>query len=127
METVAGKPVVVLPGVFNPKLFQTGEFMIETLNERWIPAGSTVLDMGPGSGIGAVFAAQWARRVGALDISPAAVRCARIHVFLHGLEDRVEVCQGDLFEPVRGERFDVVLFNPPYLRGEPRDDLERAP
>lgn len=126
METVAGKPIVVLPGVFNPKIFQTGEFLAETLNERWIPPGSTVLDMGTGSGVGAVFAAQWARRVVAVDISPTAVRCAQINVLLHGLEDRVEVYQGDLFEPIPGERFDVVLFNPPYLRGEPRDDLERA-
>lgn len=126
VETVAGRPLVVLPGVFNPKLFGTGEFLVETLSERWVPPGSTVLDMGTGAGVGAVFAAQWAHRVVAVDISPAAVRCARINVLLHGLEDRVEVRKGDLFEPVRGERFDVILFNPPYLRGEPRDDLERA-
>ena len=126
IETVAGTPLVVLPGVFNPKLFQTGEFLAETLSERWVPPGSTVLDMGTGSGVGAVFAARWARRVVAVDISPTAVRCARINVLLHGLEDRVEVRAGDLFEPVRGERFDVILFNPPYLRGRPRNELERA-
>jgi methylase of polypeptide subunit release factors len=100
IETVAGTPLVVLPGVFNPKLFQTGEFLAETLSERWVPPGSTVLDMGTGSGVGAVFAARWARRVVAVDISPTAVRCARINVLLHGLEDRVEVRAGDLFEPL---------------------------
>jgi methylase of polypeptide subunit release factors len=34
--------------------------------------------------------------------------------------------RGDLFEPVAGERFDRVLFNPPFHFGEPADDAERA-
>ncbi len=126
LEEVAGKPILVLPGVFNPKLFRTGEFLVETLNARLIPPGATVLDMGTGSGVGAVFAAQWAGCVVAVDINPAAVRCARINALLNQVDDRVEVRQGDLFEPVRGEQFDVVLFNPPFFRGTPRSDLERA-
>lgn len=126
LEEVTGTPIVVLPGVFNPKLFRTGEFLVETLSSRLVPPGSTVLDMGTGSGVGAVFAARWARRVVAVDINPAAVRCARINALLHRVEDRVEVREGDLFEPACGEQFDVVLFNPPFLRGEPRNDLERA-
>ena len=34
--------------------------------------------------------------------------------------------EGDLFGPVNGERFDLILFNPPFYRGEPRDALDRA-
>ncbi len=126
LERVAGRPMLVLPQVFNPTLFRSGEFLAECLNERLIPTGSTVLDMGTGSGVGAVFAAAWARHVVAVDINPSAVRCARINVLLHGLEERVEVRHGDLFGPVSGERFDTVLFNPPYYGGEPDTDLERA-
>jgi len=126
VEEIAGTPILVLPDVFNPKLFRTGEFLVETLDSRLIPPDSTVLDMGTGSGVGAVFAARWARRVVAVDINPAAVRCARINALLHQLDDRVEVRQGNLFEPACGEQFDVVLFNPPFFRGEPRSDLERA-
>ncbi|MFQ5593398.1 MAG: methyltransferase [Anaerolineae bacterium] len=126
LEEVAGTPILVLPSVFNPKLFRTGEFLVETLDARLIPPGSTVLDMGTGSGVGAVFAARWARRVVAVDINPAAVRCARINALLHQVEDRIEVRQGDLFEPACSEQFDVVLFNPPFFHGEPRNDLERA-
>ena len=126
LEEVAGTPILVLPGVFNPKLFRTGEFLVETLDSRLIPPGATVLDMGTGSGVGAVFAARRAHRVVAVDINPAAVRCARINALLHQVEDRVEVRQGDLFEPACGEQFDVVLFNPPFFRGEPGSDLERA-
>jgi methylase of polypeptide subunit release factors len=36
------------------------------------------------------------------------------------------VRHGDLFAPVAGERFDLVLFNPPFLRGTPRNDRDRA-
>lgn len=126
LEEVAGKPILVLPGVFNPKLFRSGEFLAQTLDAQLISPGSTVLDMGTGSGVGAVFAAWWARRVVAVDVNPAAVRCAQINALLNHVEDRVEVQAGDLFGPVQGEKFDIVLFNPPFFRGEAQSELERA-
>lgn len=126
LEQVAGFPLLILPEVLNPKLFQTGEFIAQTLNERWVPVGSAVLDMGTGSGIGAVAAARWAGRVVALDINPAAVRCAQINSLLNGVDEKVCVYQSDLFAAVPEERFDVILFNPPYYRGEPKNMLDRA-
>jgi HemK-related putative methylase len=126
LEEVAGRPILLLPEVFNPKLFRTGEFLVRALDQRLIPAGSTVLDMGTGSGIGAICAARWAQRVVAVDVNPSAVRCARINVLLNEVEERVEVRQGDLFGPVAREQFDVVLFNPPFFLGEPRGSLEGA-
>jgi HemK-related putative methylase len=126
LEDVAGRPILVLPGVFNPKLLRTGELLARTLDARLVPPGSTALDMGTGSGIGAVFAAQLAGKVVAVDVNPAAVRCARINVLLNRVEERVDVLEGDLFAPVGAQRFDVVLFNPPYYRGTPKDNLDKA-
>ncbi len=126
LESVAGKPFLILPNVFNPTLFYSSEMLVETLNELQAPEGSSVLDMGAGSGIGAVFAARWAGRVTAVDINPDAVRCARINALLNGVEDIVTAVQGDLFAPVAGETFDVILFNPPYYRGEPNSTLDHA-
>jgi HemK-related putative methylase len=128
LETIAGEPILVLSDVFNPKIFWSGEFLAEALlaDPTLVPDGATVLDMGTGSGVGAVFAAKRARRVLGVDVNPEAVRSARINALLHRVEDRVEVREGDLFGPVGGERFDRILFNPPYLRREPRDWLERA-
>jgi release factor glutamine methyltransferase len=128
LVTIAGQPILVLPDVFNPKLFWSGEFLAESLlaDPTLVPLGTTVLDMGTGSGVGAVFAALRARRVLGVDVNPAAVRSARINAILHRVEDRVDVIEGDLFAPVGGERFDRVLFNPPYFRGEPRDLFDRA-
>lgn len=126
LETVAGRPFLILPEVFNPTLFLTSEFMVSTFNKHLVPPGAQVLDMGTGSGIGAIFAAQWAQSVVAVDINPEAVRCATINILLNNLEDCVNVRQSDLFTAVAGQQFDVVLFNPPYYRGQPRPGFDQA-
>lgn len=126
LEWVGGKPFLVLPEVFNPGLFPTGAFLAQQVSARRLPPDAAVLDMGAGAGIGAVFAAEVARRVVAVDINPEAARCARINALLNRVEDRVAVCEGDLFEPVQGQRFDLVLFNPPFYQGEPRGLYDHA-
>jgi HemK-related putative methylase len=126
LETVAGFPLLVLPDVLNPALFHSGDFLARALNAALIPPGARVLDMGTGSGIAALSAARWSSAVTAADINPAAVRCARINVLLNDLEDRVRVLQSDLFDSLSGEQFDVIIFNPPYLDGNPVTAFERA-
>ncbi|HEX2163530.1 MAG TPA: methyltransferase, partial [Thermoanaerobaculia bacterium] len=83
-------------------------------------------DLGTGSGLGALAAARRGFRVVATDLNPAAVAAARANAAANGFADRIEVRHGDLFAPVAGERFDLVLFNPPYFRGAPRDEADRA-
>jgi len=126
LERVGDTPLLVIPSVFNPRLLRTGAYFAENLGAHVIVPGCEVLDMGTGSGVGALFAARHARRVVAVDINPAAVRCAQLNATLNHLEHRIEVRGGDLFVPVQGERFDRVLFNPPFVRGIPRNDRERA-
>ena len=126
VERVHGVPFLVTPTVFNPKRLRTGEFFASQLQVDVIGSDSEVLDMGTGSGVCALFAAQHARRVVAVDINAAAVRCARINALLNNLEDRVDARHGDLYGPVAGERFDLILFNPPFIIGEPRNDRDRA-
>jgi release factor glutamine methyltransferase len=62
----------------------------------------------------------------AVDVSPAAVRCARLNALLNDLDERVDVREGDLFASLEGERFDLVLFNPPFLLGSPKDHRDAA-
>lgn len=126
LERVHGVPLLVTPSVFNPRLPRTGAFLAEQLDARVLTGNMEVLDMGTGSGVCAIFAAHHSRRVVAVDVNAAAVRCARINVALNQLEDRIEVRHGDLFAAVAGERFDLIVFNPPFLRGTPRDDRDRA-
>jgi len=126
LETILNKDVLVLPGVMNPKLFRTGAFLAEHLNRNSVSGDSQVLDMGTGSGIAALFAATWARHVTAVDINPAAVKCARINAMLHDLQNKMTVVQGDLFDAVADKRFDLIVFNAPYLEGKPENDFEKA-
>lgn len=119
IEQVAGMPLVVLPHVFNPRVLRSGAFFAEQIASGLVHPGQTVLDLGTGSGICAIAAAQRSDRVIAVDINPDAVRCTRVNTLLNRVEERVDVRQGDLFAPVAGERFDVVLFNPPYYVGTP--------
>jgi HemK-related putative methylase len=126
LERVLGVPFIVTPSVFNPKVPRTGEFLASMLNSTLVDRDAEVLDMGTGSGVCAVIAARHARRVVAVDINAAAVRCADINARLNHLEHKIEVRHGDLFAPVSAERFDLICFNPPFLRGTPRDDRDRA-
>jgi release factor glutamine methyltransferase len=126
VEEVAGHAIVVLPTVFNPRVFRSGAFFAESLDSSLIPPGSSVLDLGTGSGVLGVVAAAWAGSVVATDLNPAAVRCVRVNALLSGREQQIDARLGDLFAPVNGERFDAVLFNPPYYRGTPQTDFERA-
>lgn len=128
LERIDGVPLVSLPEVLNPVVFRSGELLARTVAASPLaePSKQRALDMGTGTGVGAVFLARRGWRVVAVDLNAEAVRCARINVLLNRLEDRVEVRLGDLFEPVAGERFDLVLFNPPFFRGEPKDLFDLA-
>ncbi|MEK7244164.1 MAG: HemK/PrmC family methyltransferase, partial [Thermodesulfobacteriota bacterium] len=75
-----------------------------------------ILDIGTGSGaIGVVLARELpAARVGATDISAAALSVARRNALVHGVADRVDFFQGDLLAAVSGN-FDIICSNPPYI------------
>jgi len=77
------------------------------------PDGSA-LDLGTGNGFQAFLAAQHSERVVATDRNPRAVEMAAFNVELNDL-DAVECREGDLFEPVAGETFDLIVSNPPFV------------
>ena len=77
------------------------------------PVG-VALDVGTGCGVQALVMARHARRVIATDISQRALAVARLNAAINGVEN-VELRRGDLFEPVRGERFDLIVCNPPFV------------
>ena len=77
--------------------------------------GASVLDLGTGSGVQGVLAARWAGRVVSVDINPRALDFARMNGMLNGVLERMEFHLGSLYEPVAGQRFDVILANPPFV------------
>jgi release factor glutamine methyltransferase len=86
--------------------------------------GLRVIDIGTGSGaIGVVLAGELpAARVTLTDISPGALAVARRNAVTHGVSDRMEFIQGDLFATAFGD-FDIVCSNPPYIQEEEYDLL----
>jgi methylase of polypeptide subunit release factors len=73
-----------------------------------------VLDLGTGCGIQALRARRYADAVVATDISERALRFTRLNALLNGVAG-IQTRPGSLFEPVRGERFDRVVSNPPFV------------
>jgi methylase of polypeptide subunit release factors len=119
-----GAPILVLPQVYVP----FDQTIVNLLDEHLQVGGSDyVLDMGTGTGVLALVAAKkGARKVVATDILGNAVENARLNVERLGLSDVVEVRDaGDLFEPAP-EKFDVIIFNPPWIVGKPRNTYDRA-
>lgn len=75
-----------------------------------------VLDLGTGSGILALLASGRAQAVVATDLNDKAVTYARFNAKLNNLEN--VICRkGSLFEPVREDRFQHIVCNPPYVIG----------
>jgi release factor glutamine methyltransferase len=64
-------------------------------------------------------------RVIAADISEPALKIARDNVRKYELNDRIELHQGDLFEPVTGQVFDMIVSNPPYVSDSEYEKLDQ--
>jgi release factor glutamine methyltransferase len=116
-----------LPGVFQPP---SDAWMLSRYFERErLAVGRRVLDVCTGSGVLAIAAAlAGASEVTAVDISRRAVAAVRLNAALNRV--RVEAVRGDLFAPLEGRRFDLIVSNPPYLPGDiaalPGSGLARA-
>lgn len=118
-----------LPGTY-PAQGDT-QLLAGTMERRGLAEGRRVLDLCTGTGALALAAARaGAREVVAVDLSRRVAFNARLNARLDELRDRrpgrarVEVRRGDLMAPVAGERFDLVLANPPYVPA-PSEDLPR--
>jgi len=75
------------------------------------------LDLGTGCGVQSLHLARHAREVVATDLNPRALTLARLTADLNGVE--VDLRHGDLYAPVAGELFDLVVTNPPYVLSPP--------
>jgi ribosomal protein L3 glutamine methyltransferase len=78
---------------------------------------SSVLDLCTGSGCLAILAANLFHNatIDACDLSNDALDVARINLKEHDLEDRITLHHGNLFAPLKGQKFDLIISNPPYV------------
>ncbi|MBL9081947.1 MAG: peptide chain release factor N(5)-glutamine methyltransferase [Planctomycetales bacterium] len=90
--------------------------------------GLQIADVGTGSGILAVCAALKIpqAKVTAIDVSPAALAVAERNAVAHGVTERIEFVESDLFAKVPAERkFDFIVSNPPYIMTSEMAELDR--
>lgn len=80
----------------------------------------SALDLGAGCGVQSLHLARHAQRVVATDLNPRANELAAWTYRLSGIAPEQRL--GSLFEPVAGERFDLIVTNPPYVMSPPRAD-----
>ena len=120
-----------------------GKFEIETDDLVYIPSddtfllaenleikeGQSVLEIGTGSGLVSMYASLLSDDVTATDINYNALELAEKNFKLNNI-NTIRLEFGDLFEPVKDKKFDVILFNTPYLPTDPddiiNDDLNYA-
>ena len=108
------------------------DFIINTDENVYVPAedsymladnleikeGASVLEIGTGSGVVAMYASRLSDNITVTDINFDACELARKNFEDNGIEN-IEILFGNMFEPVESRKFDVILFNTPYL---PTDD-----
>ena len=119
-----GLELMMLQEVFCPVYGEGSQLLADCLN---VQEGERVLEIGTGSGGLAILSAAKAKSVIATDISPIAVKCAIDNVKKHKLNDKIDIRQGDLFQPLSlQEKFSLILFNLPFMNGTPKTWLEVA-
>ena len=88
-----------------------------------IKQGQSVLEIGTGSGIVAMYASRLTDNITVTDINFDACELARKNFEDNGIEN-IEILFGNLFETVKNRKFDVILFNTPYLPTEEDEVLD---
>ncbi len=115
------------------------DFIINTDDNVYVPAedsylladnleikkGQSVLEIGTGSGIVAMYASRLTDDITVTDINFDACELARKNFTENGIEN-IEILWGNLFEVVENKKFDVILFNTPYLPTEDDEVLENT-
>jgi predicted RNA methylase len=79
------------------------------------------LDIGTGCGIQSLHLADRVNQLTATDVNPRALQLAKATAALNHVD--LDLRDGSLYEPVRGERFDLIVSNPPYVISPPGGDL----
>lgn len=112
--------ILVLEETFNPTLYFATEFFLDSVLE-FVQNGSKVLDLGTGTGVVGICCAKNGAKVLCSDVNVEAIRSAKINSLLNKTNENTEFKVGNLFENLESERFDFILFNPPYYKGKPKD------
>jgi release factor glutamine methyltransferase len=118
-----GIHMVIPPEVFHPGFFFSTKILLKYISRLPIEQKS-LLELGAGSGLIALYTAKTGAQVTATDINPVAISSLQINAGYNHLE--VTVIHSDLFENIPAQQFDIIAINPPYFRKKPQSFRDYA-
>jgi release factor glutamine methyltransferase len=115
--------LIVRPGIFHPRFFNSTNNILNFMQKTDIE-GKNILDLGTGSGILALYAAQRGAKVTASDINPQAIENTIYNSKLNSLS--INIIQSDLFDNIKSQKYDIIVINPPYYPKNPQKEDDYA-
>lgn len=115
--------VKVHPDVFPPHLTLSTTVLLDFIKEKELN-NKTFLELGCGSGIISLFAAKKGANVTATDINTTALEFLSENAKKNN--QKLEICESDLFQSLPNRTFDCILINPPYYPKNPKTIKEQA-
>lgn len=120
--SIGNLKLVIYPDVFVP--IGSSSLVFRNFFKKFNGKCELVLDVGTGSGILALLVSKYAEKVIAIDINENAIKSTKENIKLNHIKN-IEVRKSDLFEKVN-EKFDLIIFNPPFMGIEAENELEKA-
>jgi release factor glutamine methyltransferase len=115
--------VEVPAGVFHPKFFYSTKLLLRYLDGLALKQKS-ILELGAGSGLIAMYAAQKGAYVTATDINPVAVEYLRKNSIANSVD--MQIIHSDMFKNIPAKKFDIIAINPPYYKRSATNYEEHA-
>lgn len=111
------------PQVFHPGFFFSTQLLLQ-YSKGFALEGKKLLELGAGSGLISIYAAQHGANVTATDINPVAVEYLHKNSVHNNV--RPEIIHSDLFQAIPAGLFDIIIINPPYYRKTPQTLIDHA-
>ena len=118
-----GIALEIPPAVFHPGFFYSTKILLRYLKHKQL-LQKTFLELGAGSGLISIYAAQKGAHVTATDINPVAIDCIRKNARLNHVS--FSIINSDLFKQIPRQSFDMVVINPPYYKKDPVSNVDYA-
>jgi release factor glutamine methyltransferase len=117
-------------GVFHPGIFFSTKALLSSLDTPLLK-NKSVMELGAGTGLLSIYSASHGAHVLATDINPQAIKNIKENIELNQQvidknSGSVRVVLSDLFKELVPQKFDYILINPPYYKGEARNPADRA-
>lgn len=86
--------------------------------------GEKALDLGTGCGFFAIVLSENFEKVYAVDVTNDAIKCTNNNSKLNAVDSKIQSVRGNLFEPVKGMKFDLIVSNPPQMPTPPSNERD---